>query len=124
VRTVLRGGVFEVWDVASVAFPYADRSIVRHRPALVIATPDVHARFAVLWVLMITSAQRAAWPGDVAITNLEEAGLHVPCFVRTEKIATVDARRAEGAGRLVPDDRAKVANFLRELLRPALLLQH
>jgi hypothetical protein len=73
---------------------------------------------------MITSAERAAWPGDVAITNLEEAGLFIPCFVRTEKIATVDTRFAEGVGRLVPDDRPKVANFLREMLRPTLLLQH
>jgi hypothetical protein len=80
----------------------------------------VHARFAVLWVLMITSAERAAWPGDVAVSDLAEAGLPVSCFVRTEKIATVDARFAEVAGRLSRRDRTTVACCLHELLAPVL----
>ena len=31
-------------------------------------------RFAVLWVLMITSAERAALPGDASVSNLVEQG--------------------------------------------------
>jgi mRNA interferase MazF len=113
-------GVLAVWDVIKVAFPYADLPIVRRRPALVIAAPTVHARFSVLWVLMITSAERAAWPGDVAISNLAAAGLSVPCYVRTKKIATVDQRLVEPAGRLVAADRSKVAENLREMLGPVI----
>ena len=65
-----RGGL-SVWDVARVEFPFADSAIRRSRPALVISAPEVHERFAVLWVLMITSAGRVAWPGDVAIGDLQ-----------------------------------------------------
>jgi antitoxin PrlF len=109
-RTVPQGSAFAVWDVVRVAFPYADRSVARRRPASVVAAPEVHARFA--------------WPGDVAIFGLSEAGLAVPCFVRTEKIATVDARFVEAVGRLVPGDRAKVIESLRNLLAPALAPGH
>ena len=116
------GSVFGVWDIVRVAFPYADRPLRRNRPSLVIATPEVHERFAVLWVLMITSAEHAAWPGDVAISDLNEAGLPVPCFVRTEKIATIDARFAEPAGRLASRDRPNITRCLRGLLGPVLIV--
>ena len=114
--------VFAVWDVARVAFPFADSPIHRNRPALVISTPDVHERFGVLWVLMITSAERTRWPGDVTISDLAEAGLPVPCVVRTEKIATIDTRFAEPAGRLSEQDRPDVVWSLRRLLDSVLVM--
>jgi mRNA interferase MazF len=113
---------FAVWDVARVAFPFADSPIHRNRPALVISTPDVHERFGVLWVLMITSAERTRWPGDITISDLAEAGLPVPCVVRTEKIATIDTRFAELAGRLSEQDRADVVRSLRRLLDSVLVV--
>jgi hypothetical protein len=90
----------------------------------VIAAPEVHPGFSVLWVLMITSAQRGAWPGDVAVSDLAATGLSVPCYVRTEKIATVDTQFAEAMGRLTVNDRRQVADRLRGLLGSVLLLQH
>jgi mRNA interferase MazF len=98
-------GRLSVWDVARVAFPFADSAIRRNRPALVVGTPEVHERFGVLWVLMITSAGRTPWPGDVAIGDLDAAGLPIACVVRIEKIATIDARFAERAGRLASRER-------------------
>ena len=76
---------FSVWDVARLAFPFADSDVRRNRLGLVISAPGVHDRFEILWVLMITSADREAWPGDVNISDLDAAGLPVPCVVRTEK---------------------------------------
>ena len=116
--------ILAVGDVVKVAFPYADVSIVRRRPALVVAAPVVHARFSVIWVLMITSAQRVAWPGDVPISELSIAGLATPCHVRTEKIATIDTRFAEAIGRLSPVDRANVAARLHRMFDEILLGRH
>jgi hypothetical protein len=59
-RLVPPGSGFAVWDVVKIGFPYADGRSVRRRPTLVIAVPEVHARFSILWVLMITSAERSA----------------------------------------------------------------
>ena len=118
------GSRFAVWDVVTVGFPYADEPKVRLRPTLVIAAPEVHARFSVLWVLMVTTAARGAWPGDVAISDPVGAGLSVPCYIRTEKVATVDIRLAEAVGRLAIDDRREVVDRLCGLLGPILRLQH
>ena len=65
---------------------------------------------------MITSARNRGWPGDVPIDDLAEAGLPVPSLVRTEKIATIDARDAETIGRLAPAMRAPVSAHIRRML--------
>jgi mRNA interferase MazF len=70
---------------------------------------------------MITSAGRVACPGDVEIADLAAAGLPVACVVRTEKIATIDARFAERAGRLAEADRPQVVEGIRRIMAPVLL---
>ena len=57
-----------------------------------------------LWVLMVTSAANRGWPGDVAVSNLEAAGLPAASVVRSAKIATVEAGDAEPIGRLPAED--------------------
>jgi mRNA interferase MazF len=106
------------WDVIRVEFPYVDQLTSKRRPALVLATHAVHERFSLIWVLMITSARHSMCPGDVSITDLATAGVSRACFVRTEKIATVDARYVEAIGRLTPRDCAEVTKHLRRLLDP------
>ncbi len=51
-----------------------------------------------MWVVMITSAENRAWPGDVAITALSRAGLPAPSVIRPAKIATIDAADATKLG--------------------------
>jgi mRNA interferase MazF len=109
-------GVFTAWNVVRIDFPYADQPVARKRPALVVGVHDVDERFAVLWVLMITSAKHRMWPRDVAISDLAAAGLSQACFVRTEKIATVDSRFASRIGQFALQDRALVTQHLRSLL--------
>src|ERR1700723_3572895 len=103
---------FATWDIVRVEFPYADQVVSRKRPALVVGSYDVDLRFSVLWVLMITSARHRMWPRDVAIADLAAAGVSRPCFVRTEKIATVDSRFAAVLGRLQMQDRMLVTQHL------------
>ena len=105
-----------VWDLVKVPFPYADQPVHQYRPALVIACPEVHDRFAVLWVLMVTSAANRGWPGDVPVPAHAEAGLPVASVVRTEKIATIDRRVVQRIGRLPAADHAKVVARLRQTL--------
>ena len=83
---------YRQWDVVVVPFPFADRAHSRRRPALAISSSDEfgsqigHTVFA-----MITSAHNAPWPLDVAISDLETAGLPAPSVVRM-KLFTLDER--------------------------------
>jgi mRNA interferase MazF len=106
---------FEAWDVVKVPFPYTDRTTRQRRPALVVSVGG-----SLLWVLMITSAENRAWPGDVVISDLPTAGLRVGSAVRTAKIATIEAAYAEPLGRLPEADRSAVARLVREALQGVL----
>jgi len=96
--------IFERGDVVRVPFPYTDRPVRQHRPALVLATPgaadaDRGDAVELVWVLMITSATNRWWPDDVEVeSGRANTGLPVPSIVRTRKIATIDAAHAERIG--------------------------
>ena len=109
----------EVWDLVRVPFPYTNRPVQQRRPALVVAVPDVSGGPGLLWVLMVTSAAHRGWPGDVAITDLDAAGLPAASVVRPAKIATIEAGDADRIGRLPPRDQAQVRAALRATLEGA-----
>lgn len=108
-----------VWDVVRLPFPYTDRPVRQHRPAVVVAMPGMQAQLGVLWALMITSAENRGWPGDVVVSDLLAAGLPAPSLVRTEKVATIDIGDAERIGRLPEADRRAVTALLRQHLAGA-----
>jgi mRNA interferase MazF len=112
--------IFDAWDIVKVPFPYIDKPVRQHRPALVIAAGQLAEDYGLLWVVMITSAANRGWAGDVPIADLSAAGLPIPSIVRPTKIATIDARDAESLGNLSPSDRTTVAECLRRLLTAAL----
>jgi mRNA interferase MazF len=101
---------FEVWDVVKVAYPYADRPVRQHRPALIVAQHIAAASPALLWVLMITSAVHRRWPGDIEISDVTKAGLPVASIVRSAKIAKIEAVSALRIGCLSQLDRATARN--------------
>jgi len=51
---------------------------------------------------MIASTKNRGWPGDVPVSNLALAGLPVPSFIRTAKMATIEAAHAAKLGRIPP----------------------
>ena len=108
-----------VWDIVKVPFPYADRPVRQYRPGLVVAIPAIGDRRALLWVLMITSAENRGWPGDVALSDLVRAGLPVASVIRTEKIAAIDAKDVPLIGKLGEPDIALVKECLRRHLAAA-----
>ena len=107
---------FRQGDVVKVPFPYTDRATRQFRPALVVSSGGIEDTHRLLWVLMITSAENRAWPGDVTVRNLEAAGLPVASVIRTAKIATIDAADAAKLGRVPAELFRQVAKRLaREL---------
>jgi mRNA interferase MazF len=91
---------FEQGDVVRVPFPYVGRNRRQHRPALVISAGGIGPGVALLWVVMITSAENESREGDVAIDDHVELGLPVPSVIRPVKMATIEAARAERVGHL------------------------
>jgi mRNA interferase MazF len=61
-----------------------------------------------VWVAMITAAENRAWPGDIKVADHTAAGLPIPSVVRTSKVATIVARRAERRGKLPASEMAAV----------------
>ena len=103
---------FEPFDVVVVPFPYADRLAEKRRPALVVSNRKLAAH-GVIWVAMITSADNERWSSDVAIADLDRAGLPAPSVVRPAKIACIDPNRIDRrVGRL---DRAAARNVGQKL---------
>ncbi len=105
-----------VWDIVRVDLPYADEATTRRRPALVVAVPDGHDDFAILWVLMITSARHAPWPFDVTISDLGGTGLSHASIVRTAKIAVLDTGLTVRIDELPARDRTRVRENLSQVL--------
>jgi mRNA interferase MazF len=110
---------FKPWDVIKVPFPYTDRPVRQHRPALVVAAGAIEITHGLLWVLMITSAENRRWDDDIVVSDLDRAGLPAPSVIRCAKIATIEAQDAERIGILAQSDRKKVAAQLARTLAGA-----
>lgn len=107
---------YKTWDVVKVPFPYTDRPIRQRRPALVIAAGQIEKEHALLWVLMITSAENRGWQSDVAISDIARAGLPAASVIRCAKIATIERDDAVRIGRLPPRERTLVAEQVQRTL--------
>lgn len=95
---------FERGQIVRVPFPYTDRPVRQRRPAVVVSDGAIGDGGALLWVVMITSAENRMWSSDVAlIDGYMELGLPAPSLVRPTKIATIEAREADVIGRLNAD---------------------
>jgi mRNA interferase MazF len=112
--------IFETWDIVRVPFPYVERPVRQHRPALVIAAGDLEEEHGLVWLAMITSAANRGWRGDVEISDLRAAGLPIPSVVRPLKLATIEAHEAATLGKLPLSDRDAISRYLWERLRPSL----
>ena len=109
--------IFEQGETVKVPFPYTDRSTRQRRPALVVSQGAVGENAALLWVVMITSAENRPWRGDLPLAGSQAlAGLTAPSVIRPCKIATIEAADAEPLGRIAPGLLAQTTAALREIL--------
>jgi mRNA interferase MazF len=107
---------FAPFDIVVVPFPYADRLAEKRRPALVISNSRLAAH-GLVWLAMITSAGNEPWSSDVAIADLDRAGLPAPSVIRPAKIACIEPSRVDRRiGRLDKADARKVGQKLRGFL--------
>ena len=105
--------IFEQGSIVRVPFPYTDRPVRQHRPALVVSAEGLGDQQHLLWAVMITSASNRGWPGDIAlIDNHVEVGLPAASLIRPAKIATIDAVHAEPLGNVGPQVLAEVKRIL------------
>ncbi len=101
----------EPWDVVVVPFPFVDRVGSRRRPALVLSDRSFNEAGNTVLAMITTRAHRP-WPGDTELSDLQAAGLHIPCLVRL-KLFTLDNRLlSKTIGRLGEEDRAEVHSEL------------
>ena len=106
------------WDVVTVPFPFTDRRASKRRPALVLSSAELAAHSGTVVLAMITSAENAAWPHDVAIGNLNATGLSAASVVRW-KLFTLDHSIVRARiGRLAPGDQGAVRTAMAKELAP------
>lgn len=97
---------YSAGDVVVVPFPFTDRAAAKRRPALVCSDHDFNhdARHVVL--AMITTQAHDEWPHDVAIDDLDAAGLSAPSIVRWKLFTLADTFVIKKIGALSARDRS------------------
>jgi mRNA interferase MazF len=106
---------FEKFSVVVVPFPFTDQNASKRRPALVLSSTLFNNALQHSVLAMITSAKNSNWLLDVAISDLQNAGLTSESIVRM-KLFTLDNRLIiRQAGSLADTDRQAVSNAFNQL---------
>ena len=103
-------------DVVVVPFPFVDLAAEKRRPALILSHDTFNTTHGHSICAMITTAARSKWPSDVAIEELQPAGLHRPCVVRWKLFTLANDYILRRAGRLAAGDRVNIASQARDIL--------
>jgi mRNA interferase MazF len=107
---------YKQFDVVVVPFPFKDRTATKKRPALVLSSEQFNSGIHHSVMAMITTASHSAWPLDIAITDLKDAGLKTPSIIRM-KLFTIDHMLIlKHIGHLNPQDQISVKSALQSLL--------
>lgn len=97
---------FSAGDVVLVPFPFTDRAAAKRRPALVCSAGAFNHEARHLVLAMITTQAHVAWPHDVAIDDLDAAGLSAPSIVRWKLFTLADSFIVRRIGALSARDRS------------------
>ena len=106
----------EAFDVVVVPFPFTNRNATKRRPALVLSNRLFNNDSEHSVLAMITSAEQSSWPGDMAITDLESAGLTTDCLIRMKLFTLDDRLIIRKAGSLAATDQKKLRAAWKNLL--------
>ncbi|MGZ8160896.1 MAG: type II toxin-antitoxin system PemK/MazF family toxin [Methylobacter sp.] len=107
--------IFEKFAVVVVPFPFTDQDASKRRPALVLSSTAFNTSVQHSVLAMITSAKNSNWLLDVAISDLNSAGLSSASIVRM-KLFTLDNRLIiRQAGLLAAIDQQSVSRAFSQL---------
>jgi mRNA interferase MazF len=103
------------WDVVAVHFPFLEGTDAKRRPALIVSADRLYKEHGIYWIAMITTAKSGRRPGDIAISNLERAGLPEDCVIRVARLTAVsDGQIARKLGDVIPKERNAVTSLLKQ----------
>jgi mRNA interferase MazF len=108
--------ICERWDVVIVAFPFADLPVLKGRPAVVLSSEQFNRSSSQSILAMITRARESRWTTDVAIQNLQSAGLRAKSMVRLKLVTAINDQISRRIGILAEGDQASVLAQLRAIL--------
>jgi mRNA interferase MazF len=103
-------------DVVVVPFPFVDIAADKRRPSLILSNRTFNNSHGHSICAMITTAARSNWPSDVAIEDLNPAGLNRPCVVRWKLFTLPNGLILRRAGHLGSRDREKIVSAARHIL--------
>lgn len=107
---------FDRYDTVVVPFPFHEVPVSKRRPALVLSGRRFNELNRHTLVAMITTAKQTSWASDVAISDLETAGLSQPCILRFRFQTLPNAIFVRLLGKLGGLDRLACERQLGEML--------
>jgi mRNA interferase MazF len=96
-------------DVVVIPFPFVDLAADKRRPSLILSRKTFNGSHGHSICAMITTAARSKWPSDVAIEDLNSAGLNRPCLVRWKLFTLLNVLILRRLGKLSFRDWDQVA---------------
>lgn len=90
--------------VAIVPFPFVEQAVTKYRPSVVLSKQAFNDANGQTVLAMITTAKETSWATDIAIEDLEPAGLREPCYVRWKIFTLPNELIVRAAGRLSTRD--------------------
>ena len=106
-------GGWVVGDVVEVMFPFTDLSVVKRRPAVVLADVGMND-----WIVCELTSRRQSRPGDVPVTqgDMQSGNLNRDSWARIGRLHTLnDGVFSRTFGRLTNNKREEIARAVRAL---------
>jgi mRNA interferase MazF len=75
---------YSQYDVVLMLFPFTERKGKKQRPAVVLSSLEFNQSHQHSIVAMVTTASVTQWKSDLALKNVAEAGLLIPCVIRAK----------------------------------------
>lgn len=99
-----------------VPFPFAEQPILKRRPVVVVSSRRFNEANGAALVAMVTTAKATSWKSDIALEDLEAAGLPVACILRMRLTTLPNDLILRSLGRLGEIDRMACERGLAEML--------
>ena len=111
-----RSVICDRFQTVVVPFPFAEQPILKRRPVVVVSSRAFNEANGAVLVAMVTTAKATSWASDIALTDLDAAGLPVACILRMRLTTLPNDLILRPLGRLGAVDRLACERGLAEML--------